>query len=107
MSNSKNDAETLFKRLDVQLYEAVEEQYFLPPRWYDCRSISQLLVDILVVKLAPILWLLSHVLLMLLFCREFKSLIEVLAVVGEKIDQGNFNSKGDDLSTALKVIDHL
>ena len=35
MSNSKNDAETLFKRLDVQLYEAVEEQYFLPPRSND------------------------------------------------------------------------
>ena len=35
--------------------------------------------------------------------REFKSLIEVLAVVGEKIDQGNFNSKGDDLASELKV----
>lgn len=64
-------------------------------------------MDILVVILSLILCLLSHVLLMLLFCREFKSLIEVLAVVGEKIDQKNFNSKGDDLSTALKVIDHL
>ena len=50
-------------------------------------------------------WLLSNVLFCCFpACREFKSLIEVLAVVGEKIDQGNFNSKGDDLSTALKVI---
>jgi hypothetical protein len=42
---------------------------------------------------------------MINICREFKSLIEVLAVVGEKIDQGNFNSKGDDLASELKVID--
>ena len=42
---------------------------------------------------------------MINICREFKSLIEVLAVVGEKIDQGNFNSKGDDLASELKVIE--
>ena len=33
MAHSKNGAETLFKRLDVQLFEALEEQYFLPPRF--------------------------------------------------------------------------
>jgi hypothetical protein len=33
MSTSRNDAEALFKRLDVQLYESIEEQYFLAPRW--------------------------------------------------------------------------
>lgn len=54
MSNSKNDAETLFKRLDVQLFEAVEEQYFNPPRSYDWHSIIELLANMRVDNLAPV-----------------------------------------------------
>jgi uncharacterized protein YdcH (DUF465 family) len=61
--SSNNEAEALFQRLDVQLYETLGEQYFLQPR-------------------------------------EFKSMIEVLAVAGEKIDQ--FASNHDDLLSALK-----
>lgn len=33
MSSYSNDAETLFKRLDIQLLETLEEQYFLQPRY--------------------------------------------------------------------------
>eukprot|EP00596_Hydrurales_sp_CCMP1899_P011055 CAMPEP_0119048832 /NCGR_PEP_ID=MMETSP1177-20130426/61332_1 /TAXON_ID=2985 /ORGANISM="Ochromonas sp, Strain CCMP1899" /LENGTH=134 /DNA_ID=CAMNT_0007025265 /DNA_START=114 /DNA_END=514 /DNA_ORIENTATION=- len=63
MTSNSNDAETLFKRLDIQLFETLEEQYFLQPR-------------------------------------EFKSLVEVLGVVGEKID--TLKGNGEDLLSALK-----
>jgi hypothetical protein len=33
MTFNSNNAETLFKRLDIQLFETLEEQYFLQPRY--------------------------------------------------------------------------
>ena len=73
-SKTASSPDRLFQKLDRELQETVEEQYFLPPR-------------------------------------EFKSLVEVLAVVGERIDQfveeasrggGGGGGTDDGLINALK-----
>ena len=78
MSKSKNkadhersnsgSADQLYKKIDRELSETVEEQYFLPPR-------------------------------------EFKSLVEVLAVVGERIDQFvEETSRGGDENSLVNAL---
>ena len=66
--SSSGSADQLYKKIDRELSETVEEQYFLPPR-------------------------------------EFKSLVEVLAVVGERIDQFvEETSRGGDENSLVNAL---
>lgn len=71
MYSKNTDADALFKRLDVELFENIDSQYFNESR-------------------------------------DFRSLIEVLEVLGQKVDQISRNdaTSGEDLLAVLKVFQY-
>ena len=104
MSKS-TEADQLFKRLDVELSENIRTQYFYEPREF--RYIISVALFTLFDSYSTQLYIIY-----LSYNHEsfiFRSLIEVLAVLGPKADQIINTSEEDDtdLLEILKVLYHL